>query len=120
MNNYKLSPGEAKFADLIWRYEPITSMELVKLCEKEMDWKKSTTYTVLKKLCDRGIFQNDNTLVSSLIKKDEFYARQSRCFVEDTFGGSLPKFLTAFIGGGKLSGKQAEELKKLIDQHKEG
>jgi predicted transcriptional regulator len=120
MNEYKLARGEAKFADLIWSHEPITSMELVKLCEKEMDWKKSTTYTVLKKLCDKGIFQNDNTLVSSLIKKDEFYARQSRSFVEDTFGGSLPKFITAFIGGGKLSAKLVEELKKLIDQHKEG
>ncbi len=119
MNEYRLAQGEAKFADLIWHHEPITSMELVKLCEKEMNWKKSTTYTVLKKLCKKGIFQNDNTLVSSLITRDEFYARQSRRFVEDTFGGSLPKFITAFIGGGKLSGRQAEELKKLIDQHKE-
>ncbi len=120
MNEYRLARGEAKFAELIWLHEPITSMELVKLCEKEMNWKKSTTYTVLKKLCDKGIFQNDNTLVFSHISKDEFYARQSRRFVEDTFGGSLPKFLTAFIGGNSLSDRQAEELKKLIDQHKEG
>lgn len=119
MNEYKLAQGEARFADLIWSHEPIASGELVRLCEKELDWKKSTTYTVLKKLCERGIFQNDNALVTSLIKKDEFYARQSRHYVEDTFGGSLPKFLTAFIGGEKLSDKQAEELKKLIDQHKE-
>lgn len=117
MNEYRLAQGEAKFAELIWLYEPITSMELVKLCEKEMNWKKSTTYTVLKKLCDKGIFRNDNTLVSSLITKDEFYARKSRRFVEDTFGGSLPKFITAFIGGGKLSDRQVEELKKLIDKH---
>ena len=120
MNDYKLTQSEAKFADLIWRYEPIGSGELVKLCEKEMDWKKSTTYTVLKKLCNKGIFQNENAVVFSLIKKDEFYARQSRHFVEDTFGGSLPKFLTAFIGGKKLNDRQAEELKKLIDEHKEG
>jgi predicted transcriptional regulator len=120
MNDYKLAQSEAKFADLIWRYEPIGSGELVKLCEKEMDWKKSTTYTVLKKLCDKGIFQNENAIVFSLIKKDEFYAGQSRRFVEDTFGGSLPKFLTAFIGGKKLNDRQAEELKKLIDEHKEG
>lgn len=119
MNKYRLAQGEEKFAELIWLHEPITSMELVKLCEKEMNWKKSTTYTVLKKLCDKGIFQNDNTLVSSLITKDEFYARKSRRFVEDTFGGSLPKFITAFIGGSKLSDRQVEELKKLIDQHKE-
>ncbi|MEN6314264.1 MAG: BlaI/MecI/CopY family transcriptional regulator [Clostridiaceae bacterium] len=119
MNNYKLAQGEAKFANLIWQYEPIGSGELVKLCEKELDWKKSTTYTVLKKLCERGIFQNENAVVSSLIKKNEFYARQSRRFVEDIFGGSLPKFLTAFIGGNKLSDRQADELKKLIDEHKE-
>jgi len=120
MNEYKLARSEAKFADLIWKHEPITSMELVKLCEKEMNWKKSTTYTVLKKLCDKGIFQNNNTFVSSLIKKDEFYGKQSRFFVEDIFGGSLPKFITAFIGNSKLSDRQAEELKKLIDRHKEG
>lgn len=120
MNEYKMTQSEARFADLIWLHEPIASGELVKLCEKEMDWKKSTTYTVLKKLCDRSIFQNENAIVSSLIKKDEFYARQSRRFVEDIFGGSLPKFLTAFIGGNNLSDRQAEELKKLIDQHKEG
>ncbi len=119
MNEYRLARGEAKFADLIWSHEPITSMELVKLCEKEMSWKKSTTYTVLKKLCDKGIFQNNNTLVSSLIKKDEFYGKQSRFFVEDIFGGSLPKFITAFIGNSKLSDRQVEELKKLIDRHKE-
>lgn len=119
MNDYKLAQGEAKFADLIWRHEPIGSGKLVKLCEKELQWKKSTTYTVLKKLCHKGIFKNENAVVSSLIKKDEFYAGQSKRFVEDIFGGSLPKFLTAFIGGRKLSDQQAEELKKLIDEHKE-
>ena len=119
MNDYKLAQGEAKFADLIWRYEPIGSGELVKLCEREMDWKKSTTYTVLKKLCERGIFQNENAVVSSLMKKDEFYGGQSRRFVEDTFGGLLPKFITSFIGGMKLTHKQAEELKRLIDEHRE-
>ena len=98
MNDYKLAQSESRFADLIWQYEPISSGELVKLCENELAWKKSTTYTVLKKLCEKGIFQNENSLVSSLIKKEEFYARQSRRYVEDTFGGSLPKFLTAFIG----------------------
>lgn len=120
MNAYKLAQSEARFADLIWKHEPIGSGELVKLCEKEMGWKKSTTYTVLKKLCEKGIFQNENAVVSSLIKKDEFYAKQSRHFVEDIFGGSLPKFLTAFIGEKGLSDRQAEELKKLIDEYKEG
>jgi len=120
MDTHKLAQSEARFADLIWKHEPIGSGELVKLCAKEMGWKKSTTYTVLKKLCDKGVFQNENAVVSSLIKKDEFYAKQSRHFVEDIFGGSLPKFLTAFIGEKGLSDRQAEELKKLIDEHKEG
>jgi len=120
MKEYKLSQSETRFAELIWEHEPINSGELVKLCEKELTWKKSTTYTVLKNLCEKGIFQNQNAVVTSLIKKDEFYARQSRRFVEDTFGGSLPKFLVAFIGGNRLSDQQAEELKRLIDQHKEG
>jgi predicted transcriptional regulator len=119
MKEYKLAASEEKFAELIWQHEPIASGELVKLSEKEMDWKKSTTYTVLKKLCEKGIFQNDNSVVSSLITREEYYARQSIRFVEDTFGGSLPKFLTAFIGGKKLSKHQAEELKRLIDEYKE-
>lgn len=118
MNKYKLAQTEARFADLIWQHEPIGSGELVKLCEKELAWKKSTTYTVLKKLCERGIFQNENAVVSSLIKKDEFYAGQSRRFVEETFGGSLPKFLTAFTLRTKLSEKEIDELQKLIDKNR--
>jgi len=119
MKEYKLSESEKKFAELIWQNEPIGSGDLVKLCEKEMKWKKSTTYTVLKKLCDKGIFRNENAEVSSLVTRDEYYARQSIRFVEDTFGGSLPKFIAAFISGRKLSKQQAEELKRLIDGHKE-
>lgn len=119
MKYYKLAETEEKFAELIWQNEPIGSGDLVKLSEKEMNWKKSTTYTVLKKLCEKGIFQNENAVVTSLISKDEYYAKQSIRFVEDTFGGSLPKFLTAFISGRKLSKHQATELKKLIDDHKE-
>lgn len=119
MKYYKLAETEERFAELIWKNEPIGSGDLVKLSEKEMNWKKSTTYTVLKKLCEKGIFQNENTIVSSQISKDEYYAKQSIRFVEDTFGGSLPKFLTAFISGKKLSNNQAEELKRLIDEHKE-
>lgn len=118
MKEYRLAEGEAKFAELIWQKEPITSPELVKLCEKEFEWKKSTTYTVLKKLCDRGIFQNENAQVTSLISKEEFYSYKSREFVEQTFGGSIPKFLTAFMGGKKLTAKQAEEIKELIDSFK--
>ncbi|HOM03318.1 MAG TPA: BlaI/MecI/CopY family transcriptional regulator [Acetivibrio sp.] len=119
MKEYKLAESEKKFAELIWQNEPIGSGELVKLCEKEMNWKKSTTYTVLKKLCEKGIFQNKDAVVTSLITKDEYYAKQSVHFVEDIFGGSLPKFLTAFVSGKKISKQQAEELKRLIDEHKE-
>lgn len=119
MKEYKLAKLEARFADLIWQKEPISSPELVKLCEKEFDWKKSTTYTVLKKLCDRGIFQNENATVTSLVTREEFYGHKSREFVKDSFGGSIPKFLTAFMGGKKLTQKQAEEIKELIDSYTE-
>jgi len=119
MKEYKLTESEEKFADIIWQNEPVGSGDLVKLCEKEMNWKKSTTYTVLKKLCEKDIFQNENAVVTSIITKEDYYANQSIRFVEDTFGGSLPKFLTAFIGGKKLNKNQAEELKKLIDEHRE-
>jgi BlaI family penicillinase repressor len=120
MADYKLAEQESKFADLIWDNEPIGSTELVKLSEEIMGWKKSTTYTILRRLCERGIFTNENTIVSSLITRNEFYAHQSRRYVEDTFGGSLPKFITSFIGGSKLSVKQAEELVRLINEHREG
>jgi len=118
MKDYKLTESEEKFAELIWANEPIGSGDLVKLCEIEMNWKKSTTYTVLKKLCEKGIFKNENAVVSSLVSKDDYYSKQSIRFVEDTFGGSLPKFLTAFVRGKKLSKQQAEELKRLIDEYK--
>ncbi|HHT65357.1 MAG TPA: BlaI/MecI/CopY family transcriptional regulator [Clostridiales bacterium] len=119
MKEYELTESEEKFANIIWQNEPIASGDLVKLSAKEMNWKKSTTYTVLKKLCEKGIFRNENAVVSSLITMDEYHAKQSIRFVEDTFGGSLPRFLTAFIGAKKLSKNQAEELKRLIDEHKE-
>ena len=119
MKEYKLAKLEARFADLIWEREPITSPELVKLCEREFDWKKSTTYTVLKKLCDRGIFQNENATVTSLMTREEFYGHKGREFVEDSFGGSIPRFLAAFMGGRKLTPKQAAEIKEMIDSFTE-
>ena len=112
-----LTEAEEKLANLIWRDAPLTSPDLVALAEREMDWKKSTTYTVLKKLCDKGVFKNENANVSVVLTKDEQIARQSRRYVEDTFGGSLPKFITSFFSGGKLSSEQAEELKRLIEEH---
>ncbi len=115
MKEYRLAETEARFAELIWQREPISSPELVRLCEKEFKWKKSTTYTVLKKLCDRGIFRNEKAVVTSLISREEFFSYKSRKFVEDSFGGSIPRFLAAFMGGKKLTAQEAEEIKKLID-----
>lgn len=117
MKDYKLAEAEEKFADIIWANEPIPSPELVRICEKEMNWKKSTTYTVLKKLCQKGIFQNENALVSAKLSREEFYGMQSRKYVEDVFAGSLPRFLTAFCGGRKLSRKEIEEMKKFIEEN---
>lgn len=115
-----LTAAEEKLAVLIWREAPLTSPELVALAAREMDWKKSTTYTVLKKLCDKGVFKNENANVSVVLTRDEQIARQSRRYVEDTFGGSLPKFIASFFGGRKLSPEQAAELKRLIEEHEGG
>jgi predicted transcriptional regulator len=115
-----LTSAEEKLAALIWREAPVNSMALVEIAGKEMDWKKSTTYTVLKKLCDKGVFKNENAIVSVALTRDELIARQSRRYVEDIFGGSLPKFITSFIGGKKLTPEQAAELKLLIDEQTGG
>ena len=115
MEVMKLGIVEAQFAELIWAREPIASGELVKLCEKELNWKKSTTYTVLKKLCERGIFQNNDGIVTSQLTRDEFNAVQSEQFVEDTFEGSLPAFLAAFTSRKQLSKEEVEEIRRLID-----
>ena len=118
--NTTLTAAEEKLAALIWRDAPLTSPDLVALAEKELNWKKSTTYTVLKKLCDKGVFKNENANVSVLLTRDEQMARQSRGYVEDAFGGSLPKFITSFFSGSKLTPEQAAELKRLIEEHEEG
>ena len=115
-----LTAAEEKLAALIWRDAPLSSPDLVALAEREMDWKKSTTYTVLKKLCNKGVFKNENANVSVVLTKDEQIARQSRSYVENTFGGSLPKFITSFVSGGRLTREQTEELKRLIEEHEGG
>ena len=119
MTDYRLADAESKFADLIWDNEPINSTELVRLSEEVMQWKKSTTYTILRRMCKWGIFKNENATVTSLISRDDFYAQQSRRYVDDTFGGSLPRFVTSFISGKSLTAKQADELVSLINKHKE-
>ncbi|MDY3282726.1 BlaI/MecI/CopY family transcriptional regulator [Dysosmobacter sp.] len=116
MGELRMGAIESRFADMIWENEPIPSPELVKLAERELSWKKSTTYTVLKRLCQRGIFQNREGVVTSLISRQDFYAVQSEKFVEETFSGSLPAFLTAFTARKKLSEEEIAELQALIDQ----
>ena len=118
MNDIRLGPVETRFANLIWAQEPLSSGALVKLCEKELRWKKSTTYTILRRLCERGLFQNTNGTVSSLLSKEEFYALQSETFVEETFGGSLPKFLAAFARRKTLSDQEIQALQQFIDERK--
>jgi predicted transcriptional regulator len=119
MREYRLTDTETKFADIIWENAPLKSSDLVKLCEAELNWKKSTTYTMLKRLEDKGIFQNENGVVSALIEKEDFYAEQSRQFVAEAFDGSLPRFVAAFTKRKKLSVKEIEELQRLIDGHRE-
>ena len=106
---------ESKFADIIWSREPLASKELVKLAEEELSWKSTTSYTVLKRLCERGIFRLQDKVVTSLISREEFYGMKSELFVEETFDGSLPAFIAAFGTRKKLTEKEVEELKTLID-----
>ena len=115
MEGYKLGAVEARFAELVWENEPITSGELVKLCAKELEWKKSTTYTVLKKLCDRGIFQNDGGVVVSKLSRDEFSSAQSEQFVRENFNGSLPAFIAAFTARRQLTDSEIAEIREIID-----
>ena len=120
MTQYRLGEVEAAFAALIWDNEPVASNRLVELCAQRLDWKKSTTYTVLRRLCQRGIFQNEGGVVTALISREEFAARQSEEFVERAFDGSLPKFLAAFASRKKLSAEEVDQLQRLIDESREG
>ena len=119
MAEMRMGTAEAKFADIIWENEPISSGDLAKLGNKEFEWKKTTSFTVLKRLCERGIFQNQNGTVTSLVSREEFYARHSGQYVEETFGGSLPAFLTAFGRKNKLSDKEIDEIQMIIDSMRE-
>lgn len=115
----RMGTAEAKFADIIWVNEPISSGDLARLGNKEFEWKKTTSFTVLKRLCERGLFQNQNGTVTSLVSREEFYARHSDQYVEETFGGSLPAFLTAFGRKNKLSDKEIDEIQMIIDSMRE-
>lgn len=115
MIEYKLGEVESRFADIIWKNEPLTSRRLAELAEGELQWKRTTTYTILKRLCDRGLFQNNGGTVTSCLSRQEFYAVQSEKFVEETFEGSLPAFLAAFGSRKQFSDREIDELQKLID-----
>lgn len=116
MAEYKLGEIEMKFAEIIWNHEPIPSGKLADLCLEKLNWKRTTTYTVLKRLCDKGIFMNDKGVVTSLVSKQLFQAKQSEEFVEEAFAGSLPKFVAAFVSQKKLSADEIEELKRIIEK----
>ena len=116
MSELRMGAVESRFADLIWERAPVTSTELVRLAERELNWKKSTTYTVLKRLGQRGIFQNKGGVVTPLISREEFYAAQSHQFVDETFQGSLPAFLAAFTSGKSLSEGEIRQIRDWIDQ----
>ena len=118
MEKLKLGTVESKFADIIWENEPISSGQLVKLCGKQLDWKKSTTYTMLKRLCERGLFQNEKGMVSALMTKEEFGAAQSEKIIEESFDGSLPAFIAAFTSRKKLSPDDVNEIQKMIDSYR--
>lgn len=115
MTEFKAGSAEGRFAELIWEHEPVSSGQLAKLGEAEFGWKKTTSFTVLKRLCDRGIFQNDSGTVTALVSREAYYAQCSEQIVQERFGGSLPAFLTAFGTRRRLSDREVEELKQIIE-----
>ena len=120
MEHYHLCDSEYRFMQVVWEAAPVGSGQLVNLCQEKLGWKKSTTYTVLKKLCEKGLLKNESSTVTVLAPREVVDNQAAGDFVDRAFGGSLPGFLTAFMGGRTLSGEEAEELKRLIDAHKEG
>lgn len=120
MTDWKLGAVEARFADIIWQNEPLSTQELTRLCEAQLKWKRTTTYTVLKRLAERGLFRNDGGQVTACITREEFYACQSRQYVEDAFDGSLPAFLAAFTTRQTLTAAEIAQIRQLIDTYEEG
>ncbi len=120
MESSDLGAVQQRFADIIWERAPIASPELVRLCGEKLNWKKSTTYTVLKKLCEKGLFKNEGGVVSALVTKEEYNSRRSLSFVEETFSGSLPAFVAAFMNGKPITDDEADEIKRMIDSFREG
>lgn len=119
MAEIQLGVIEARYADIIWEHEPVTSSELVKLTAVEFNWKRTTAHNVLRRLIDKGLFKNENGTVTSVISRDEFYSLHSKQYVEDTFDGSLPAFIAAFMQNSKITAKEAEEIRKMIENAEE-
>ena len=120
MEHLRLAEGEYRFACIVWDHEPLPSGKLVELSQRELGWKKSTTYTVLKKLVEKGVLRNENAVVTAAIPKDEVLREESRAVVDRTFEGSLPSFLAHFMGGRTISDDEADELKAIIDRYRKG
>ncbi len=119
MADIQLGVVESRFADMIWESEPVSSGDVVKMAESTLGWKKSTTFTVLRRLCEKGLFRNEKGTVTSVISKQDFYSMQSEQFIDETFGGSLPAFLAAFTKRKKLSASEIEELRRMVNDYKE-
>ena len=119
MEQYRLGEMEQKFADLIWAHAPVRSGELAVMCAQEFGWKRTTTYTMLKRLCERRLFVNEKGIVSICMTKEEFQGAQGEQFVNETFHGSLPRFLAAFTKRKKLSDNDIRDLKQLINDYEE-
>ena len=120
METPKVFESEYRFCLILWEHEPIKSSELVNLCKEQLGWKPTTTYTVIKRLSERGVLKNENTIVSSLISKDEVQASEIEEMVEKTFEGSLPAFVAAFTKHQKISEKEIDEVQKMIDRYRKG
>ena len=116
MAEIQLGAVESRFADIIWEREPVTSAELTKLAADKLAWKRTTAHTVLHRLCDKGLFQNNDGVVTALLSRQEFYARHSKKYVDETFAGSLPAFLAAFTSEKKLTAEEITEIRELIDR----
>lgn len=118
--SYRLGEKQRQMAELLWEREPLSSRAVVELCAQRFDWKRTTTYTMLKTLCERGLFINEDATVRALISREEFEAKQGEEFLEESFGGSLPRFVAAFSRRNRLSETDIRELQKLIDEYEEG
>ena len=119
MNTPKIFESEYRFCLIMWENEPVNSTELVKLCKDQLGWSKATTYTVIRRLAERGVLKNENAMVTSLVSKEEAQASRLNEMVEETFEGSMPAFIAAFSRSKKLSRREVDQLKQLIDSYEE-